>query len=131
MESEPTSSRSRNGSPSLKLDPIQQVEPGADLDAAIAQYERLATALSGFIPALDLHPNSEKQTRQLHAYAKLLSANASYMLELDGVVLELSPMQRERLEDAADEIEELIDTLEWATDKRPELLALIDENRAS
>lgn len=96
-----------------------------DVDALVAQYERIAVALSALGTALAAEPEAEKKAVQLREYAKLVRAAVGYVLGVDGAALHLTDTQRERLFETDDELDDLIDTLEWATEKKAALQDLI------
>jgi hypothetical protein len=111
-----------NGS-GLPLGPLPAPpQPGQDPTTFIDQYERSARALSGLLPTLDIQEHAEANCRQLRAFARVLRAAITYIVELDGLAFKLSEDQRERLAATDDELDELIDTLDWATDKKSALL---------
>lgn len=120
-----------NGS-GLPLGPVPSApQPGQDPEGFVDQYERTARALSGLLPSLDIQAHADAKCRQLRAYARMMRAAVAYVLELDGLAFQLSDEQRERLDATDDELAELIDTLDWATDKKPVLLDLVaDADRA-
>jgi hypothetical protein len=120
-----------NGS-GLPLGPLPPTpQPGQDPSVFVDEYERVARALSGFLVALDMQEHAAKYARQLRAYARVLRAAVAYVLELDGLTFKISDEQRERLGSTDDELDELIDTLDWATDKREALLEVVGDARRS
>lgn len=114
-----------NGS-ALPLGPLPTTpQPGQDPGALVEQYERVARALTGLLPIRDIQEHAEAKCRQLRAYARVLRAAIAYVVELDGLAFKLSDEQRDCLGATDDELDELIDTLDWATDKKPALHDLI------
>lgn len=96
-----------------------------EVETAIEQYDRLAVGLCAFATALDLDESPQKKAVQLREYAKLVRAAVRYVMNVDGAAFRLNESQRERLRETDETLDDLIDTLEWATEKKTALQGLI------
>src|SRR5438128_1670639 len=114
---------------SVPVESLRPPQASEDVDAAIQSYDRIAVGLSAFATALDLDPEAEKKAVQIREYARLVRAAVRYVINVDGAVLRLRPEQRERLEETDEMLDDLIDTLEWATEKKAALRGLLDADR--
>lgn len=106
---------------------VQTPQSTEDAAGAIAQYNRIAVALAAFATVLDLDRDVETKAVQVREYAKLIRAAVGYVLAMDGVALRLSEDQRDSLHETDENLDDLIDTLEWATDKKATILDLLGD----
>jgi hypothetical protein len=110
-------------------EPVQMPQSPDAVAAAALQYDRLSIALSGAATTLDLDPAPEQKALWLRGYAKVIRAHVEYTLALAqaGIVV-ISERDRERLLEVDENLDDLIDTLEWASEKKTDLQALLSEN---